>query len=322
MALPKQVEQQMNEIAEIERAMAEQTEKPVLQTEQPPTDAPELVAPVAVAPTDEPVVTPEAPVKPVVPEETWEQKYRTFKGMFDSTVPPLHAKVKELTSNLQSATSELERLKSVQAKEVVRVSSVTPQDEEAFGADLLAVQQRIVDDAVSPLRSQLETLESENAALRDSLGRTGSEVATLSFEQRLQNAVPDFEAVNTDPNWVAWLDEIDPLSLEPRRAQAEAAYGDGNVAKVAHYVSLFKRDSAPVPAPKPDSRQSELQSQVAPNRSQSSPSPTSPTLKLYTEAEASKLYDRVAELNRVGKYEEGAKLDAELTNAYNSGRVR
>ena len=323
MALPKQVEQQMAEVAEIERALAEHG-TPV-QTEEPVVEAPVVEPPAEVAPTE--VVTPVVEVqKPAVPEAVWEQKYLTLKGMFDSQTATLHARVKELTHNLQSATGELEKLKTAPAPTDTRpTTTVTPDDEEKFGSDLIELQRRIASEAVTPFKEKLTTLEGENATLRELLGRTGSEVASISFEQRLQTVMPDFDSVNKSPQWIAWLDEIDPLSLEPRRAQAEMAYAAGNVAKVAHYVSMFRRDSTPqvpVTAPAPDTRQSELQSQVAPVRTQGSAAPATPTLKVYTEAEAAKLYDRVAMLNRTGKVEEGAKLDNELTAAYNSGRVR
>lgn len=322
MALPKQAQQDQADVEAYEKALLEQAAEPVVEqtpsevvAEAPPEDVPEKVVPA------EPVVEKPAVVEPEKPEEEpWKQRYLTLKGMFDAETPRLHAQVKELMKEVAALT---EAAKKAPIPEATPASSVTDAEEEAFGRDLIDVQRRIAREAVAPVMAQVTALEKENTALRELLGKTGSRVETMSFEQRLQATVPDFEQVNLDPKWVAWLDEVDPILRGPRRSVAQAAFESGDAEAVAEYVKLFRAMTAKPAAPTPDKNEAELRSQVAPNRTVAAPAPDARGgEKFYTEAEASKAFDRVSALNRAGKYEEASKLEAELTSAYNAGRVR
>jgi hypothetical protein len=325
MALPKQVERQIEEIAELEKQLRGADAPDPAAPETPAEPAPPAAETPESAPADAPVPAPEAapasePAKPAGGAEPWEQRYLTLKGMFDSQVPALHAKVKELTAALQAAREAVEKAKPAEKPDDRGKPLVTSDDEDAFGKDLIDLQRRVAAEAVAPFQTHIAALRAENEKLREALGRTGSDVATLTFEQKLIAAVPDFDQVNTDPKWIAWLDEIDPLTLAPRREFLEAAYRAGDVAKVANGVRLFKQGPAPAQptvAPKGD-----LARQAAPARA-GSPAPASaPGEKVYSAAEAARLFDRVAQLNRAGKYKEAAELDEELTRAYSTGRVR
>jgi curved DNA-binding protein CbpA len=45
-------------------------------------------------------------------------------------------------------------------------------------------------------------------------------------------------------------------------------------------------------------------------------------VKVYSEKEINRAWDRIRNLNTKGQYDEAAKLEAELTAAYIEGRVR
>lgn len=317
MALPKQVEQDLADIAEYEKSLAEPAV--AAQTAPEPITA-EPVAPVVdVAPVEPEVPSsPAVDVRPHDPEETWEQRYRTLKGMFESQVPTLHAKNKELENSMRVMTAEFEKLKTAPVP-AVGEKFVTDQDEESFGKDLIDLQRRVAKESLTPLQAKLDHLERENVALRDMAGKTGSQVATFSFENQLQASIPDFTQTNTDPRWFAWLDTVDPILRAPRRSAAQAAYANGDVEGVAHYMALFRQEAGA--ARKPDTRQAELQSQVAPSRSAASAAPAQATERTYTSKEWDTLFDKVAALNRQGKTDEASKLETELSNAYTAGRV-
>lgn len=316
-ALPKQVLQDMEEIAAYEKALTEPA--PAEQTEAIVPDSPAAVVEEAVQ--TEPVAQPQAvpETKQPAPAEPWEQRYLTLKGMFDSQVPPLHAQVKELNHRLALAAQELEQAKSTPVPEVKRETLVTDQDEESFGKDLIDLQRRVASEVISPMQAKLDHLERENASLREITGQTGSQVATFSFENQLRAAVPDFDQINTDPRWFAWLDTVDPILRAPRRSAAQSVYANNDVEGVAHYMSLFRQETSARPV---DTRQSELQSQVAPSRSMSSSAtPVNAQERSYTAKEWDTLFDKVALLNRQGKTDEASRLETELSAAYTAGRV-
>lgn len=313
MGVPKQVELQMLEVAEIERSMVAQPEiNPVdgVVSEATPAPATALETPAEVIP-DQPKEVPE------VSEETWKQKYKTLNGMFNAEVPRLHQQVKQLTAKMEQMNSRMVEKAAEPAPE--RLKLVTDQEIETFGPDLLDVQRRIVKEEHSQFEYELKQMREENSKLREQVQNTDIQMDTMSFEKRLARAVPDFESINDDPKWVGWLDEIDPILRAARRTVAQQAFDTGDVEAIADYVRMFKGAQTPV---RIDTRQTELERQVAPGRTGSSGSNIAPQVKLYTEAQAAAVFLKVRDMNIRGQRDEAATLEAEISTAYMEGRVR
>jgi hypothetical protein len=317
MALPRQVQEQIRQVEELERQLQAEPEKappPVEESEVPETSTVEA--------TENPATAPE--VKPDQPEaqpdpESWEQKYRTLKGMFDAEVPRLHTQVKELTSALKEYQEYVKQVQEAKPEppEKGKQPLVTDKDVEAFGEDIIDLQRRVAKEVAAQYSERLEALEAQNKALMDRLTATGEQVQTVSFEQRLTLAIPDFWQVDADPAWVAWLNDIDPILRAPRRAVAMKAFESQDVEGVKYYVDMFKATRAPAK----DDRQAELQRQVSPSRTASATAAPA-SKKVYSAAEAADMFNRIAELGRKGRMDEAAKLDAEISAAYLEGRVR
>jgi uncharacterized protein YukE len=321
MALPKQVEQQLKEIEALEKQLAGdpvQPTDPVPDPEQPPESQP--AEPQQTAPDPKPVEKPNEPVNSEVPEETWQQKYRTLKGMYDAEVPRLHAQVKELQSYVTQLRDQIDNSpkQAPQPTDSKKNSLVTDADVEAFGADLIEVQRKVAREIAMEFQSEIEALKAANTDLRKQIQHTGTQVGEVTFEQRLFQAVPDWARLNTDPAWVAWLDEVDPILRGPRRNAAQAAYNAGDAEAVAYYVQLFRSSTA---APVVDTRQKELERQVQPSRTATAQTPVSQKGKVYSTRDVEKMFLKVKDLNVAHKFDEANKLEAEIDAAYMEGRV-
>ncbi len=321
MALPKQVEQQLKEIEALEKQLAGEPD-PTPEPAPDPEPTPEPVPAEPTTPTSEqPIEKPKEPATPEVPEETWQQKYRTLKGMYDAEVPRLHAQVKELqvyVTQLRDQIAATPAPTAPQPTETRKSSLVTDDDVQAFGADLIEVQRKVAREVAMEFREELEALKAQNADLRKQIVQTGSQVGEVTFEQRLFQAVPDWAQLNNDPAWIAWLDEVDPILRGPRRNAAQAAYNANDAQGVAYYVQLFKDMSA---APAIDPRQKELERQVQPTRTATAQTPVSQKGKMYTTRDVERMFLKVKDLNVSQKFEEARKLEAEIDAAYMEGRV-
>lgn len=321
MALPKQVEQQLKEIEALEKQLAGDPDAtPTPAPDPEPTPEPVPAEPTTPVP-DQPVDKPKEPATSDVPEETWQQKYRTLKGMYDAEVPRLHAQVKELqvyVTQLRDQLAAAPAPTAPQPTDARKSSLVTDDDVEAFGADLIEVQRKVAREVAMEFREELEALKAQNADLRKQIVQTGSQVGEVTFEQRLFQAVPDWARLNNDPAWIAWLDEIDPMLRGPRRNAAQAAYNANDVQGVAYYVQMFKDMSAP---PAVDQRQRELERQVQPTRTATAQTPVSQKGKMYTTRDVERMFLKVKDLNVSQKFEEARKLEAEIDAAYMEGRV-
>lgn len=309
MALPKQVQQQMADLDALEKQLSAPPEetKPGENTEQEG----------AVTPSEPEVV----PKPPVVDEGTWEHKYKVLSGKYDAEVPRLHASVKDLGTKLADALDEIGRLKAAASAATAQATvetAVTDKDVEIFGKDLIDLQRRIAGEVSAKFETQLNELKSRNDALQAQLEQTGNKVTTMTFEQRLARDIPDFDEINDDPNWVAWLDEYDPLLRTQRRVVAQEAFNNGDVDALVDYVNVFRSTTQP---PKVKTKQSELERQIVPSRTSAPTAAVTPKGKMYTAAQVDGLFSKIRQLNIQGKFDEATKLDAEITAAYAEGRV-
>jgi len=318
MALPKQVQAQLAEVEEYEKALeAQQNPQAVeMDTEAkvgteaeaaPPSDK---VEPADTSPTD-------------VEEETFKQKYATLLGKYDAEVPRLHQQVRELNGELGQIRKDIAAKPVEPTKSKEKVSFVTDEDRAEYGEELLDVQRRVAQEVSQDYQGQIEQQNAVIAQLQEKLASTGSQVGEMDFSQRLQQAVPDWSQIDNDERWVAWLNEHDPMLRGQRRVLAQAAFDNGDVEAVSDYVKLWKT-SLGEPDVAKQNRKTELEKQVAPNRSASSTRTQSAAQnsKIYSTREVDNAWTKVRTLNTRGQYAEAEKLEAELTVAYMEGRVR
>lgn len=329
MALPKQVQAQIVELEELEKKLQAQKKPKLVKDEQVETDTEQLdteaeVTEEAVEATTEPDEAKSADTSPTDVADEFEQKYKTLRGKYDAEVPRLHQQVRDLNGKLDELAKSMEAKPKPPTKSKEKVSYVTDADRAEFGEELIDVQRRVAQEVSQEYTERMEQQDAVIQKLQEQLAKTGNDVGEMSFTQRLHSVVPDFAEIDNDERWVAWLNEHDPMLRGPRRDQAAAAFQAGDVEAVLHYVNLFKESIAqPEPAPR-DQRQSELEKQVAPNRSANSVRTQSANQnsKLYSSKEVDNAWTKVRALNTKGKYADAEKLEAELTAAYMEGRVR
>jgi hypothetical protein len=324
MALPKQVEAQLKELEKIEQQLAQSQNTPPAPDPQPAVDPKPAEPPVdpTPAPADPKPAEPKpTPTEPTVAEETWQQKYKTLKGMYDAEVPRLHADLRELKALVESLRTTAETKPVEPAKPATQTKLVTDADVEAFGQDLIEVQRKVAREVAAEFREELDALKAENADLRKQVGDTGTKTAEMTFDTRLHRLVPDFDAVNTDPAWIEWLNEVDPMLRGPRKLAAQNAFATGDAEGVAHYVKLFKESQAPAVVEPTTKAAEELERQIQPNRGASSaPVPTQKG-KVYTTADIEKMFRKASDLGAKGQVDAARKLEAEIDAAYMENRV-
>ena len=329
MALPKQVQAQLAELEELEKTLEAQKKPKLVKDEEVKPDEEQLdteaeVTEEPVAATPEPEEAKSADTSPTDVADEFEQKYKTLRGKYDAEVPRLHQQVRDLNGKLEELAKSMEAKPEPPTKSKEKVSYVTDADRAEFGEELIDVQRRVAQEVSQEYTERMEQQDEVIKTLQEQLAKTGNDVGEMSFTQRLHSVVPDFAEIDNDERWVAWLNEHDPMLRGPRRDQAAAAFQAGDAEAVLHYVNLFKESiSEPETAPR-QQRQTELEKQVAPNRSANSVRTQSANQnsKIYSPKEVDNAWTKVRALNTKGKYADAEKLEAELTAAYMEGRVR
>ena len=319
MSLPRAVQQQ------VEDADALVAQLNGTQPVNPDTGEPIVTEP---QPEPEPQPQPvsqEPEPKPAVPEETWEQRYHSLKGKFDAEVPRLYAQVREMNDQIKTLIAEnaVAKAQTSQPEPAPAKTLITEQDKEAFGPDLLDLIDRATEAKVSEFRTREQKLTDQIAELQGKLGNvTERQVVSDKdrYESSLSTAVPDWQALNVDQGFLSWLAEVDPVYGMPRQFALNNAYEALDAARTATIFNQYKKSLAPAPAA--STNRADLQRQVAPTRSRTSPAPTNPNMdkRTYNQQDIDSFYSEW----RRGFIDEAeaVQIEKDIHAAINEGRIR
>jgi len=319
MALPRVIQEQVEQADAFVAQMNGQT-TPNAETAPEPDPNPDVNP----EPQPQPISQEEEPKPAPVPEETWERKYLTLKGMYDAEVPRLHSQMRELNQQVQTLIAEAAVAKAQQPKQdaVTAKPLITEQDKEAFGSDLLDLIDRATEQKLAGNRDLEAQLRAEINELKGKLGNvTERQVVSDKdrYEAALSAQVPDWEAMNVDQGFLTWLAEVDPVYGMPRQYALTNAYESLDANRTATIFKQYKATLAPAQRPQANR---ELQRQVAPTRSHTSPAPTTSTAdkRVYSTRDIDEFY---AEWRR-GMIDEAeaVQIERDIHAATVEGRIR
>lgn len=289
---------------------ARQPQQSQVDEAQPPTD-PQPPTPDAASATPAPAADP-APAPTATPpgegDDKWEARYKTLHGKYNAEVPRLHAALKERDSKLNSLTEEVEALKAAVSNP--RESLIKPEEVNEFGEPLVDLIRRAARDEMAAKDAEIAALKREVESVKTST----VENKEVSFYDKLNSQVPDWMAINDDPDFHAWLGEVDDLTGAQRQEILSAAEGKRDADRVARFFKAFKK----VQETKSAAATASLDSQVAPVASRVDEPPKGK--KIWTRAEIADFYarDRRGELTE----EQSAAIDKEVQLAIRERRVR
>jgi hypothetical protein len=115
-------------------------------------------------------------------------------------------------------------------------SYLTQRDIDDYGPDLINLVQRGAAHALAPT---VQGLAAENAALQQRLARE----ARYRLDQQVAAEIPDYQTIDQDPAWHAYLREIDPLSGRARQQLLNEAVAQGIPNRVIAFFRGFQRES-------------------------------------------------------------------------------
>lgn len=321
MVVPTQVAAQ----AEAARKLQEELGKPLADPNNPPKDP---------APSADPPPAPANDPKPSPAADDWQHKYRTLQGMFNANIGKLQKELDELraeNATLKAAPSPAPATPPVPA---TQDKYVTDKDEQEFGADTIDLIRRAAReefsgqlaaerDRVARLEAALAAVQTDVVPKLNRVAEASQASAEQTFWSTLQANVPDWKAINDNPDFHTWLLEEDLMTGKTRQAHLELAQQAGDVRRVAAFFTAWKgmnTPASPPPAPKPTPAASELEKQVVPGRGRGTdPAPTEK--KTYTREEVAQFYRDSTAGKYVGREQEKAQLERDIFLATQEGRI-
>jgi hypothetical protein len=318
-SIPRQVQEAADEAERLEATL----QMPPEASGEPPQEP--------AAPAPQATLTPPAQAPRASDEATWQQRYQTLQGMYNAEVPRMATQIRELVAQLADVSARLAAPKAEPLAPVPKVPAkqASEKDVEVFGSDLIDLIRRQSADLVEAQREQVEAglkkLAAENAELKAQLGTVVTAQGEGNRQQyfvALERLVPNYQTLNVDPGFLAWLAEIDPLSGVARQAYLANAWGSFDATRTAKLFLAYEQlaGSGTTETPKPTPQQ-ELARQAQPGTSKGMGQvPDEPNARIWQRAQIERFYTDVTK----GQYsaKEAQRIEAEIDAAVASGRVR
>lgn len=243
-----------------------------------------------------------------------EQRYRSLQGMYDKRERELDS----LRAVLAQVSEQREQEPAAPAKPTEQIKfEASAAERDNFGEDLIAFVQRMVSEmvaqSVNPVAKQFAELKEELQGVEQVATRSHQEL----FHEKLTLAVPNWQEVNVDPEFVSWAQGIDPGTGQTRLALLQLAYADRSVERTAYFFKAYLAEKNAPEQPKPSGKASKF---VAPGKSKSAaPSGAGNDPIIWTGASIAKFYDD----HRAGKIkaDEFNRLERDLFRAQRENRI-
>ena len=211
-----------------------------------------------ITPAQEPTGTLEVPT-PVEPQldpvnVDWEHKYKVLDGMFKAEKTKLNEQIKQLqalpqanttlVANLQAEIQRLEQTNSQleQARQSEPAVSHTELDSylvDEYGEEFAQAVAKTANAQNAPLLQKLQHLETQFNSQSQSIQTNETDRNMTSLKASIKSAGFDFDVVNSDSMFHAWLSESDPYSGMQRQQLLEQAFNSGDTQRTARFYTDF-----------------------------------------------------------------------------------
>jgi hypothetical protein len=273
----------------------------------------------------------------MAPKEDYEHKYRTLQGMYNAEVPKLQGSIREANLKIESMEQMIASMNAAPTPArtddpAATPRSLTAEEIEDYGTDMIDVVKRAAREEFGP---EMTRLKEENAQLKQNVSTvaasTAGDARTNLFDN-LASAVPNWQVMNKDPDFLSWLGERDAYSGQTRQDMLLVAFENNDGPRVIAFFNGYSQDRNIVrnnePAAEVIAPTVSLESLVAPGpastatANQPGGNPTAGEGKIFSTAEVQAFYRDVQrgefKNDPVGK----DRTEKAIIKAGREGRIR
>ena len=231
----------------------------------------------------------------------WEHKFSVLQGKYNAELPRLNQDLHSLRDQNLKLQEQINELKA------------TPVEKEDFSE----VRDELGDNAYNAFIKQQEVNETQSRMIDDlrkeigQVGQDNQQSSEQAFYSTLATLVPEWETLNTDPKFTAWLTEMDAYSGKTRQTLMNEAASVLDVQRVSLFFNQWKKIST--------KKKASVDKQLSPNTSKT----TTPvdSKSTYTREEVKKFYDDVAKGKYRNNQDQMKKIDYDISMAQAEGRI-
>jgi len=299
------------ELNELRRIQAEEQGSPPGNPDSPPTANPDNPpAPDAGIP-GEGKDKPTGPIDYKVEFGLLSERFRKLEARFSVIQGKYNAEVPDLNTKLRAAEDKLAAKSGSTADSTQEFTPSSEREKELvdlYGPDFVkhveAKAREIVGEQVNSLREEFGNPAGDPKAIATNLAD--------NFFTKLNEAHPDWEALNMTHGWHEFLREIDEASGLQRQALIDQAQERGDPGPVIFQLTQFKKQGK--------SGKERMGNQTVPADTGGSP-PIEHDEQIVKASEIREFYKRVTEGRYRGKEDEAAQLEAKYALAHKERRI-
>lgn len=324
------------------RRAAEEADRLQAQLTAPPADQGDPNArPLPTNPVPEatpPAPAPTPPTAPAAPpadedanDDSWKAKFLSEQGRTQKMRRDLD-EMNRTVSDLRGVMATMNAAPAAPAEmHFEKPKLVTDAEIAEWSPELMDVIERAAQQIAQPqidaLKAQIEQLGGSVGKVQETFGQNARErmISTLDGSSEL---VGDWRALNEHPDFIAWLQNIDPLSGLLRHDLLKQAWNANDASRVAASFASFLKETnpvapppAPAPAPAPAAKPT-LASLAAPGPSRAAPPSGPAEPEIITRADISRFYADQAAGRFRGREAEAKAYEAQIFEATRSGRIQ
>lgn len=271
------------------------------------------------------------------PTEDLEHKYRSLEGRYKADMERLKAQADGLRDLLATVQAAQQAPKPDKDKPVETFSAgpdhqLTPDEERDYGPDMIGLIRKVATqvayEVAGKVRSEVQKIEERVGSVQQVTNQTAHD----RFINGLTESVPDWQTMNGDQEFLAWLAESDPFAGVPRQQLLNDAVDKKNAARAAAFFQGYKREQQTVSpqttqpaASSPASRQGNgrvpLESLAAPGRAKPGASGAPQDKPMWTPQGITEFYEDVRKGKFRGREAEKERTEADLIAATREGRI-
>ena len=264
-------------------------------------------------------------------DDNWEHRYNSMKGRFDQSQQNVQRLSQEV-SQLHRLMAEMQATQAAPAQADTRFERlVTPEEENDYGSEFLGVVGKKAKEELTPeikaLRAKIAELEGRVQGVTSSVVQD----ARQKMYNALDNDLPNWRELNSNPEFLSWLNLPDAYSGAIRKELLNAAYQRNDALRVAAFFKGFISDEAATnPAGSslergvsPKANKPSLETLAAPGRAKTAAPAGGPAEKpFFTTAQITQFYSAVNRGEFRGREDEQKQIEAQIFAAQREGRIR
>jgi hypothetical protein len=195
---------------------------------------------------NQPVVDPEEEAYQAPEEEDWKQKYDVLQGKYNKEVKEVRTQAEsipglydELTEQKIKNSELAAELKSLRDKVEEKVEEKIPEGVEYLKKELPDVESAIQYYVNKHMKDSTQDILGKVSSKVESIESTVKDTTRGVFESELAMRVPEWKSLNRNPDFLSWLEQIEPFSGTSRLDLLRSAQLRGDAVTASNFFLSF-----------------------------------------------------------------------------------